>query len=48
VKEQTREHEQDAANLAKEESHYSQQTEAITRMRGILEDEGTMKKKQQL
>ena len=48
VKEQTREHEQDAANTAQEESHYSQQTEAITWMRGILEDENTMMKKNQL
>jgi hypothetical protein len=33
-------------SLKDEEAMYAQQTEAITRMRGLLEDEMTMKKNQ--
>ena len=45
IKEQVREHQWNAENEKKEESEYSSQTEAITRMRGMLEDEATHKKK---
>lgn len=45
VKQQKREHEWNASNEAKEESEWAAQTESITRMRGMLEDEATMKKK---
>ena len=48
VKEQTREHEWNADNERREESEYSKQTDNITRMRGMLEDEATAKKNQQL
>lgn len=46
--EQKTEHNVQANKDAFEESEYAQQTENITRMRGLLEDEMTMKKKQQL
>ena len=44
VKEQTREHNWEADNRAQEDSDYAQQTQSITAMRGMLEDEATRKK----
>ena len=46
IKEQKREHEWTRQNDSKEESEYAAQTEAITRMRGMLEDDMTAKKNQ--
>ena len=37
-----------AEHEASEDAQYANQTEAITRMRGMLEDEMTIRKKQQL
>merc|ERR1712086_493368 len=48
VQQQTREHEWNASNEKKEDSEYAEQTENITRMRGMLEDDSTRNKKQQL
>jgi len=48
IKEQTREHNWLKDNENRETKEYSEQTEAITRMRGMLEDEATMKKKQMM
>lgn len=48
IKEQVREHQWIADNENRENSEYSSQTDAITRMRGMLEDEATMKKKQMM
>ena len=48
IKEQKREHQWEAENLKAEESAYAAQTEAITRARGMMEDDMTMKKQQQL
>lgn len=48
IKEQVREHQWLNDNNKREESEYAAQTEAITRMRGMLEDESTMKKKQMM
>lgn len=48
IKEQKREHQWEADNSAHEESDYAAQTEAITRARGMMEDNMTMKKQQQL
>lgn len=48
IKQQKREHQWIAENEARENKEYADQTEAMTRMRGMLEDEMTMKKKQQL
>ena len=48
IKEQKREHQWDASNKQQEEAHYAEQTSNITNMRAILEDEQTMRKKQQL
>mmetsp|Transcript_33295 Transcript_33295/g.51045 ORF Transcript_33295/g.51045 Transcript_33295/m.51045 type:complete len:93 (+) Transcript_33295:30-308(+) len=46
VKEQVREHKwQDQLNK-KEDCAYAEQTDAITRMRGMMEDDMTMRKKQ--
>jgi len=44
VKQQKREHELSNHNDKIEEKEYSEQTEMINRMRGMLEDEATMKK----
>lgn len=44
VKEQTAEKEAIANNNTVEDAQYAAQTEAITRMRGLLEDEMTSKK----
>ena len=44
VKEQKDEKEQINNHLANEEAQYAAQTEAMTRMRGLLEDEMTMRK----
>ena len=44
VKQQKREHDWNVQNEVKEESEWAAQTESITRMRGMLEDEATMKK----
>jgi hypothetical protein len=44
VKEQTREHQWEKQNIAREESEYAAQTEAITRARGMMEDDVTMRK----
>lgn len=48
VKEQKREHQWEVQNQAQEESEYAAQTEAITRARGMMEDDVTMRKNQQL
>lgn len=48
IKEQKREHQWDAENQKSEESAYAVQTEVITRARGMMEDDMSMKKKQQL
>lgn len=48
VAEQTSEKEAIANCLKNEEAQYAAQTDNITRMRGMLEDEMTMRKKQQL
>ena len=48
VHEQVAEKESISQSLKDEEAAYAQQTEAITRMRGVLEDEMTQKKNQQL
>lgn len=48
IKQQKREHQWIAENEARENKEYADQTEAMTRMRGMLEDEMTMKKQQQL
>jgi hypothetical protein len=48
VKEQTREHELNNDNDNNEESEYANQTDNMTRMRGMLEDDMTAKKNQQL
>ena len=48
IKEQTREHNWLKDNENRETKEYSEQTEAITTMRGMLEDEATMKKKQMM
>ena len=48
IKEQSREHEFENNRSNREESEYAEQTDNITRMRGMLEDEMTMKKKNQL
>jgi len=48
IKEQKREHQWINDNEKREEKEYAEQTENLTRMRGMLEDEMTMKKKQQL
>ena len=46
ISEQRNEHEANAENEAREAREYANQTDNITRMRGMLEDEMTMKKKQ--
>jgi hypothetical protein len=48
IKEQTREHQWLNDNEKREQTEYAAQTESITRMRGMLEDEATMKKKQMM
>jgi len=48
IKEQKREHQWDAENLKSEESAYAAQTDVITRARGMMEDDMSMKKQQQL
>jgi hypothetical protein len=48
VHEQISEKEDINNSLKNEEAAYAQQTEAITRMRGLLEDEMTDKKNKQL
>ena len=48
VKEQVREKELNQENEVTEESEYATQTENMTRMRGMLEDDMTAKKNQQL
>ena len=48
IKEQKREHQWNNDNENRENSEYAEQTDNLTRMRGMLEDEMTMKKKQQL
>ena len=48
VKEQKREHQWEVENVAREESEYASQTDAITRARGMMEDDITMRKNQQL
>jgi len=45
IEQQKREHRDQADRDRAEENAYAQQTDAITRMRGMLEDEATMKKK---
>ena len=45
IEQQKREHREEKDRNLNEEHAYAQQTEAITRMRGMLEDEATMKKK---
>jgi len=45
IEQQKREHRDQADRDRNEEQAYAQQTDAITRMRGMLEDEATMKKK---
>jgi hypothetical protein len=44
VKEQKREHQWEVENVAREESEYAAQTDAITRARGMMEDDVTMRK----
>ena len=46
VKEQKREHQWEAENVKQEESEYAAQTDAITRARGMMEDDITMRKNQ--
>jgi hypothetical protein len=46
VKEQTREHQYDAENQKQEEFEYAAQTDMITRARGMMEDDNTMRKNQ--
>ncbi len=46
VKEQVREHKWQDQLDKKEDASYAEQTEAITRMRGMMEDDMTMRKKQ--
>lgn len=48
IKQQKREHQWIAENEARENKEYADQTDAVTRMRGMLEDDMTMKKKNQL
>jgi hypothetical protein len=48
VKQQVREHDWNKSNEQKEEADYAEQSENIVRMRGMLEDEATLKKKAQL
>lgn len=48
IKEQKREHQWINDNEKREAGEYSEQTDNLTRMRGMLEDEMTMKKKNQL
>ena len=48
VKEQKRELQWEVENIQREESEYAAQTEAITRARGMMEDDITMRKNQQL
>lgn len=45
IEQQKREHREEKDRNCEEEKAYADQTEAITRMRGMLEDEATMKKK---
>jgi len=42
IKEQKREHQWEAENLKQEASEYAAQTEAITRARGMMEDDKSM------
>jgi hypothetical protein len=42
IKEQKREHQWEAENLKQESSEYAAQTEAITRARGMMEDDKSM------
>jgi hypothetical protein len=46
VKEQKREHQYDAENQKQEEFEYAAQTDMITRARGMMEDDNTMRKNQ--
>jgi hypothetical protein len=46
VKEQKREHQWEAENQKQEESEYAAQTDALTRARGMMEDDVTMRKNQ--
>lgn len=48
VKEQKREHQWEVQNQVREESEYAAQTDAITRARGMMEDDVTLRKNQQL
>ena len=48
VKQQTREHDWSKQNDKREEKDWAEQSENITRMRGMLEDEMDQKKKAQL
>jgi len=45
IEQQKREHRDESDRNRAEEKAYADQTDAITRMRGMLEDEATMKKK---
>lgn len=42
IKEQKREHQWEAENLKQEASEYAAQTDAITRARGMMEDDKSM------
>ena len=48
VQQQISEHEAHKERLRQEENDYAQQTNAITRMRGMLEDDSTTSKQAQL
>jgi hypothetical protein len=48
VQTQKREMAEENARNKQEEADYAAQTDAITRMRGMLEDEATLKKKQMM
>lgn len=44
VEQQKHEHEEHEASVRQQEADYAEQTAAITRMRGMLEDENTTRK----
>lgn len=46
IKEQKREHQWEDENVKREESEYATQTEALTRARGMMEDDSTLRKNQ--
>jgi len=48
VQTQNREMNEENSRLKQEEADYAAQTDAVTRMRGMLEDEATLKKAQMM